>query len=301
MSVARRKLKGKPLRVREGTFDDSPKKMNDTVNGDKFDVSAGPAGPKNDYYNAIMGVKTSDATPLINPKVLAKPSAKKENQAREEKNDLGWFRNSVRPPNRMTIRLKYHDRITQNPVGIGTNAGLTTVLYCCNSLWKHNTNAGAAEKMPLLTGYTGIWNRALVMYAKYQVTWVNLNSTQYMRGFIGFQPYNQQYATVWATLDAQVSSEANSQWCSVENISPSTLPMSQVTLEFGKYLPDVYGDADQYMSTIDNATIDFSQVLPSTTGGGALGNGPLTNSQVTAQIGVLTNSGTNLFRLQTSV
>lgn len=277
---------------------------------------------------ATASGKRKTFTPPRERKLLlgtGKAVAKRYIAKSEENEPTGMLSGSIRPPNKMTLKLKYKDEWTQQPVLPGAHATVWSSFnrYYPNALFAPNAANAALgtgppattqEPIPWLVGYAGMWNRALVIKADYTVTFVNTNSNT-LRAYIAFTPYTTTLtqatstAGTWSTLDAQLNSNANQQYIVTEALGPSGTPQSQETLFHGKYLPDLYGEQDVYYASLDNTVsgapkstqVDFTQQFQNTQNpitsapfsNNVLVNPPLTvnpNSLLNVYVGTITTA-----------
>lgn len=285
--------------------------FNDGLNPDNMDSTAATAGGPEDAYEALMGVDQADKQNIAGDNTHRKGPVKDRRLQVDEQHDKdGWKMKSICPPNKLMVQLKYRDQFTQQPV-TNTSVYEQTLVYNVNALYAPNNQnyalgAGTyTEPIPWLQAYCGIWNRALVLRAQYKVTFINVTSgaSGVLKAYIGFAPYGQSLVianstSTWAQKDAQFNAEANSKWITTNSLGPSTMPQSHLTMTFGKYLPEVYGDYDQYASTLDNTvsgspnnTVDFTQQFLVNNGLGQLVYNPLTI--LTASVGVMTTAPTD--------
>jgi len=213
----------------------------------------------------------------------------------------------MRPPNSMEVKFEY--RAQGNLMGNSTTLSFTHggadpanfekhVQMTPNDLYKHDfTNGTAPESIPMLNEYSQIWNRALVTYVRYKVTFVagstaGVPNAGPFLGYILFLPAGATTTgttatgpSLWKHFDASVASDANAAWGKSTIVGlPNNSNGTQI-LEFGKYLPDVFGNQKAYLGSLQqvsatNGNPDFSQPL----------SNPLTkdpNSQLAAYIGIL--------------
>jgi hypothetical protein len=195
-----------------------------------------------------------------------------------------WVGRTMRPSNEQVVTFSYKDQATTSlattsmpndnahdnwPTQSGYVAATTMYsnsLFCPDSLNDTNTTV---ENIPMLNEYTAIWSRALVLRTNYKVTF-NAKSTNAdpFTAFICFVPYGQTFPTGMLNIDRIVHSGSNAAWSTASYVGFSTQPQGQITLEFGKYLPDCYGNRVAYLNSMQQTspgthlpggTPDFSQ------------------------------------------
>lgn len=79
-----------------------------------------------------------------------------------------WLHGELAPSPVLTVRLKYYDGL-QTFLNLTGGPVVTAAVYNCNALYKHDNAGSPPENIPPLLEYAKLYNRALVMSAKYKV------------------------------------------------------------------------------------------------------------------------------------
>lgn len=181
------------------------------------------------------------------------------------------------PPIFTKIVFRYKD-VNQTSIS-GTAVPFTYIVYNPNSLFKHNSTAANQETFPYLGvpwtntdpfsggGWGGLYDRALVVRAKYHVTFTNPSATTPYRAFIAFNPYNDAGnppAVTWPLWDLATANGTNNFWCRSCILGYNTIAQGCQELSHSMYLPSQYGDEEAYLSTVQNGNADFGNVCPAT-------------------------------------